>query len=517
VEMPRVQIWKVVGGGKQGGILVRQGRELSSPQEQERLEAGAFVEELAVAGDRLKFAKITGAGPKEGWASLTYSGQPLLVARLPSEDMVKPEWALSPSQCRIAQHLLKKSLSRREIQAKLDEAEKATGGDDDKYGKRLRGLLLSRVYPSVSEHFGFKDPMAAARTIFNSISDCQPSSHEITTAWLELETLMRNKPQMARAKEALESFRSPPSKQNLPAPDSTSLATSDPEPDLGGSADDQEVLDLDGRVVGVVDGGRIRGGCPAAGCPMFGSPRESSGPVRLCGRCGRPSTEHEDKGAFEMEDEEEIVNDARMTVCISCQKVTEKSACSIMHVTLPAGSTVADLKSSLSSGLAKDARVLAPSAGNGQTGKPLLDVYPVPPRVVLTEFRNDVTPPLVLTREQAKEAQAALKAILSESSFQKQMDSLEAEAAGNERKRNMLVMKVLVKDVYPAINRRFDLPGDLYQVTLEAIRHYSSDDIGMVESWIQLETLLRRHQVVDMAKQQLAEMRARMASGAAGA
>lgn len=38
--------WRVVGGSDSGGLLVRQGQTLKSPQEPERLSCGAEVEQL---------------------------------------------------------------------------------------------------------------------------------------------------------------------------------------------------------------------------------------------------------------------------------------------------------------------------------------------------------------------------------------------------------------------------------------------------------------------------------------
>lgn len=61
--------WTVVGGSDAGGILVREGRELASPQLPERLGTGAVVQQLQLVGSRLRFRKVSGPGPESGWVS----------------------------------------------------------------------------------------------------------------------------------------------------------------------------------------------------------------------------------------------------------------------------------------------------------------------------------------------------------------------------------------------------------------------------------------------------------------
>lgn len=73
--------WEVVGGVDKGGILVREGQALSSPAIEERLSTGAIVEELQLVGDRLKYKRLTGSGPTEGWVSIKISGKDLLVKK----------------------------------------------------------------------------------------------------------------------------------------------------------------------------------------------------------------------------------------------------------------------------------------------------------------------------------------------------------------------------------------------------------------------------------------------------
>jgi len=70
-------IWVVVGGGDKGGIVVRNGEGLKSP-ELGRISTGARIRESEKKGDRLHYAKVSGDGPDFGWVSLTFKGAPLV-------------------------------------------------------------------------------------------------------------------------------------------------------------------------------------------------------------------------------------------------------------------------------------------------------------------------------------------------------------------------------------------------------------------------------------------------------
>lgn len=63
------QLWHVTGGLDTGGILVRAGKSTTSEQLAERLSTGAVVKALDVEGNRLQYARLTGAGPATGWVS----------------------------------------------------------------------------------------------------------------------------------------------------------------------------------------------------------------------------------------------------------------------------------------------------------------------------------------------------------------------------------------------------------------------------------------------------------------
>jgi len=73
------QIWEVVGGGKQGGILVRAGKDTKSTEESERLSTGALVQQISLEDGRMQYDLLSGSGPKSGWVSLKLKNQDLLV------------------------------------------------------------------------------------------------------------------------------------------------------------------------------------------------------------------------------------------------------------------------------------------------------------------------------------------------------------------------------------------------------------------------------------------------------
>jgi len=77
------RIWVVVGGADRGGIIVREGLGLSSAQASERLGYGALLEELELQGDRLRYRKLVGAGPDEGWISTRLKNKDLAVRTWP--------------------------------------------------------------------------------------------------------------------------------------------------------------------------------------------------------------------------------------------------------------------------------------------------------------------------------------------------------------------------------------------------------------------------------------------------
>lgn len=70
--------WEVIGGTKDGGIIVRDGQQIISTRLRDRLATGAIIEQQRLVGDRLHFKKVSGQGPAHGWVSVTVSGKRIL-------------------------------------------------------------------------------------------------------------------------------------------------------------------------------------------------------------------------------------------------------------------------------------------------------------------------------------------------------------------------------------------------------------------------------------------------------
>eukprot|EP00439_Symbiodinium_sp_Y106_P057067 s2916_g8.t1 len=62
-------LWEVVGGLEKGGVLVRT-EENSTGSRVGRLSTGALLEELSQLGGELRFRRLAGQGPAEGWVPL---------------------------------------------------------------------------------------------------------------------------------------------------------------------------------------------------------------------------------------------------------------------------------------------------------------------------------------------------------------------------------------------------------------------------------------------------------------
>merc|ERR1719414_594019 len=73
------QMWEVVGGADKGGILVREGEAVGTPQTATRLSTGALIEEIDLKGERLNYKLVQGTGPEVGWISIKLPGKDLAV------------------------------------------------------------------------------------------------------------------------------------------------------------------------------------------------------------------------------------------------------------------------------------------------------------------------------------------------------------------------------------------------------------------------------------------------------
>ncbi|CAJ1448886.1 unnamed protein product [Effrenium voratum] len=72
------KLWVACGGAGKGGLLVREGRELTSSALGERLATGALVKELELSDGRLHYALLSGQGPAQGWVSTQVAGKDLM-------------------------------------------------------------------------------------------------------------------------------------------------------------------------------------------------------------------------------------------------------------------------------------------------------------------------------------------------------------------------------------------------------------------------------------------------------
>jgi len=78
---PGGQVWEVVGGGDKGGIVVREGKDVTSSLQAERLSTGALIKEVKLEDGRLQYQRLSGTGPGEGWVSLKLQDGRELVQR----------------------------------------------------------------------------------------------------------------------------------------------------------------------------------------------------------------------------------------------------------------------------------------------------------------------------------------------------------------------------------------------------------------------------------------------------
>lgn len=90
------QFWRVVGGEKTGGIIVRSDSTYSSEVLAQRLSTGAVINglELDESLTRLRYELVAGDGPSEGWVTLRIKDKELLV---PCDDDEVEDIPYSPS------------------------------------------------------------------------------------------------------------------------------------------------------------------------------------------------------------------------------------------------------------------------------------------------------------------------------------------------------------------------------------------------------------------------------------
>jgi hypothetical protein len=102
-------VWEVIGGSAKGGIIVRSGKETSSPEESERLSKGAKIRIVDSTRSRVGYELISGDGPKTGWVTTKFQGKDLLVKIIGDGDEIVPSRWLEdvPKQARVVKKAMK--------------------------------------------------------------------------------------------------------------------------------------------------------------------------------------------------------------------------------------------------------------------------------------------------------------------------------------------------------------------------------------------------------------------------
>eukprot|EP00408_Alexandrium_pacificum_P016671 CAMPEP_0171181570 /NCGR_PEP_ID=MMETSP0790-20130122/14325_1 /TAXON_ID=2925 /ORGANISM="Alexandrium catenella, Strain OF101" /LENGTH=377 /DNA_ID=CAMNT_0011646507 /DNA_START=109 /DNA_END=1239 /DNA_ORIENTATION=+ len=100
------QKWEVAEGAGEagrGGVPVRSGRSATSSEYEERLSAGALVEEVEPAAhDRLHYKLLRGTGPLEGWISTKVSGKDVAVKTSKDDRQEDPRLPEAPADVKAA-------------------------------------------------------------------------------------------------------------------------------------------------------------------------------------------------------------------------------------------------------------------------------------------------------------------------------------------------------------------------------------------------------------------------------
>jgi len=163
--LPGVPIWKVTGGADKGGILVRKGLQTTSPQLSDRLATGAIVEQVELAGERLHYKTISGAGPAVGWVSLTVGGKELLKKiEAGTPESFPLDRAVAMQKDLLIQFL--KPDFQEQLNALIDEIPTKTGGD---FMVR-RNALLFAAQREVIVKYGFEGSPKGITKMMNAFT-----------------------------------------------------------------------------------------------------------------------------------------------------------------------------------------------------------------------------------------------------------------------------------------------------------------------------------------------------------
>jgi hypothetical protein len=142
----------------------------------------------------------------------------------------------------------------------------------------------------------------------------------------------------------------------------------------------------------------------------------------------------------------------------------------------------------------------------GRVPKALRDGDALPEKISVSEVMGALPAHLVITKSQAKEAQTTLRNILKRPETQRRLDGLEKEAS-NQIKYRAMLKSFLVSTVYPEVCQWLGL-SDIEGIQAAALitsgiqAHTTmSQDVSMLQTWHELETLMRNKAAAAMAEQ----------------
>lgn len=248
-------------------------------------------------------------------------------------------------------------------------------------------------------------------------------------------------------------------------------------------ADAAEVFDAQGKLMGRVVNGRVQG--------VNG---EDLGPD--------PATMEEDddddydKGQSAAQIFDEKKENANVTIRCECNKVPKGNGVTVIQCEFPRGATVADFRAKFESIIPRRAKVFPLPPGT--TLSSLRDIDPVFDNMSVSEVAAIIPFQYALTKNQAKEAQAKMRAGLSRSDVQQALDNFEREANGSQAKYRMKMLGFVLKNVIPEVAEHVGLatpdPIVTSKIIQEAIKFHSTAGQGdkeMLQTWRDLEVLMR--------------------------
>lgn len=423
----------------------------------------------------------------------------------PMLDAKKTEY-LTREQCIEAQQVLKETLTLSQMQSRVQHWLLQANGDERKHAALVNAGVRDEVYPVVIARLGIpSDQLNEGFALINrSLQKYISGDLEIAENWLEVAKLMRKKDETELAQIAVNVFRSKADDARAGHVEQSPL---------------MEVFDSNARRLGVVVAGRIRGGFITTGCACF---TPLPGKPLIC-ECLAPVERHEDKGPAPTEDddeeEEEEVQEKADTgsdiilVKCDCQKLPAEISASAIQCEVPRTTTVSQFRSFYKDVIPSSALFF--KTGPGRFPTALRDDELVSENIAVSEIVAPVPPDSVLTHSQAKEAQQLLLEAVSKPSIQQTFDELESEANGNPGKYRMKLKSFLIRSVYPDVLEHMGLPSDGTKgsvLLFSAIQAHCMNDLSMLETWRELEILMRNQPSVAMADGAIKQFMARQTS-----